>query len=300
MGELSKIAALFAVVAHSIFSRQEKHRLVQFQLEEEMHETAVSENTRDEYERLPLAQEKPPSRWVKLAFTLPGQIRASAPPWLLDEEMREDTKLSGIVLPAHLKTEEENKSREQTFRQKLAKVAESFLINKINEVQIQGINYRIDRDCAQFVRAVYWVASGGKTDLFYEAFATGSLKEGSGSGVVVVEALLRNKLRYTPRQAKLGDIIVFDNTYDKNRNQKRDDPLTHLGVVTGFTEEGTIVFVHGNASRTIKRGYINFQYPEWTVKNGRHYNSYGRLKYSWDQDEKGRLNAALVRGFGGY
>jgi hypothetical protein len=41
-----------------------------------------------------------------------------------------------------------------------------------------------------------------------------------------------------------GDIVFFDNTYDRNRDGKMNDALTHVGVVEKILDDGTIIFVH--------------------------------------------------------
>ncbi len=295
-------------------------RTVQLQLEETVQETAVSEDSDEAYERLAVRSSEKTPRVSKIQFQLPPGVRSTPPPWLLDDSMK-GAQTGGILLPDHLKGEKDKQDKEkkkddkdippdqdklkpvdaqEAFRRRLAETAEGFLANKVTSVNINGKSHRIDLDCAHFVRAVYWYASGEKTDLFYEAIATGAVEPNIRSGVRLIDTYLRSQLKYSERKPRLGDIVVFDNTWDKNNNQRRDDDLTHLGLVTGFTEDGTIIFIHGNASKTIKKGYINFKHPDWTVKNSRHYNSYGRVKYNWDMDVAGRLNAALVRGFGGF
>lgn len=277
----------------------ESLRKIEIQIIEDSAETAVSELRALDYEKLPYATEKPKVSWSKLTFSLPKKLAHPAPPWLLPKDDSPKDSHS-LIIPDELK---ENQEEIKNFRKKVAEVAESFLKENKTLVEINGKNYRIDRDCAQFVRAVYYYATEKKTDLFYEAIASGAVDKFDKkvfSGVELLYEFLHKKLNTSPRKARLGDIIVFDNTWDKNQNRKRDDPLTHVGVVTGFTEEGTIVFVHGNASRTIKKGYINFRFPHITEKDGKPYNSYGRVKYPWDKDDKGRLNSALVRVFGGY
>ena len=33
------------------------------------------------------------------------------------------------------------------------------------------------------------------------------------------------------KKARLGDLVFFDNTYDRNRNGRWDDPLSHIAIV---------------------------------------------------------------------
>jgi hypothetical protein len=58
---------------------------------------------------------------------------------------------------------------------------------------------------------------------------------------------------------KAGDLVFFNNTWDMNRNGKWDDPLTHVGMVTGVEEDGTVVYIH-HASRGVQRYRMNLKY----------------------------------------
>ena len=62
-----------------------------------------------------------------------------------------------------------------------------------------------------------------------------------------------------------GDIIFFDNSYDKNRNGHRDDPLTHVAIVETVNEEGTITMIHlGGAGLPVTRKLMNLRDPDRT------------------------------------
>ncbi len=39
-------------------------------------------------------------------------------------------------------------------------------------------------------------------------------------------------------KVRLGDLVFFDNTYDRNGDGKFDDRITHVGIVVGFDKEG--------------------------------------------------------------
>jgi hypothetical protein len=42
-----------------------------------------------------------------------------------------------------------------------------------------------------------------------------------------------------PGEYRLGDIIFWDNTWDRNGNKRfGDDPLTHAGIVISIDEDG--------------------------------------------------------------
>jgi cell wall-associated NlpC family hydrolase len=100
-------------------------------------------------------------------------------------------------------------------------------------------------DCSGFVRLVY--ASEG-VDLsrlparssivqamYVRARENGALREGS------------------PRP---GDLVFFRNTYDRNRDGRRNDGLTHVGIVEAVDEDGTVTFVHRGGSGIV-RAHLN-------------------------------------------
>lgn len=93
-----------------------------------------------------------------------------------------------------------------------------------------------------------------------------------------------------------GDLAFFDNTYDRNHNGRRDDELTHIGVVEEVDAEGTITLVH-LGSKGVVRIVMNLQSPhERTNARGEVINSY--LRASNGRDGGGVLTGELWRSFG--
>lgn len=41
-----------------------------------------------------------------------------------------------------------------------------------------------------------------------------------------------------------GDLVFFKETYDRNRDGRRNDGLTHVGIVEEVLKDGTVVFLH--------------------------------------------------------
>jgi cell wall-associated NlpC family hydrolase len=51
----------------------------------------------------------------------------------------------------------------------------------------------------------------------------------------------------TAAEIQPGDLVFFDNTFDKNQNGHSDDTLTHVAIITEFDEKsGNVSFVHYN------------------------------------------------------
>ena len=134
-------------------------------------------------------------------------------------------------------------------------------------------------DCSGMVEAAYaragWDYNGGSKDLY-------ALAESEG--------LLHRKKRPYP-----GDIVFWDNTYDRNRNGRRDDLLTHVGVVEAVLDDDTIRVVH-LGSKGVVRIAMNLHHPgERYNERGEIINSYVRA--SRDRKSGGVLAGELFRGF---
>lgn len=93
-------------------------------------------------------------------------------------------------------------------------------------VVVKGESFR--RDCSGFVAAAYagggFELGGSSKDLYERSKAAGVLHK-----------------KKTP---EIGDLAFFDNTYDRNKNGRRDDDLTHVAVVEAVADDGTIIMVH--------------------------------------------------------
>jgi peptidoglycan DL-endopeptidase CwlO len=57
-----------------------------------------------------------------------------------------------------------------------------------------------------------------------------------------------------------GDVAFFHNTYDRNRNGKRDDLWSHVAIVEAVDSDGTITLVH-KGGRGIRRTMMNLKDP---------------------------------------
>ena len=114
---------------------------------------------------------------------------------------------------------------------------------------IQGRSFT--SDCIGFVRYVYQKSG---LDL-YKAYG-----EGRGGVSSLYDGLEKFGFVYDSKTALPGDLIFFDNTYDVNRNGKWDDPLSHIGIVTGYGKHGTIEYIHFG-SGFVNSDNINLYYP---------------------------------------
>lgn len=193
-----------------------------------------------------------------------------------------------------------DKNMEKGIGKKAAQTALDFYNKQTQTLVIKGKSLRIASDCSNFVRAVFWQASNGKLDLFEAARSSGAVS-GSANGTTLISKFFEKNYRFGKKKFQVGDVVVFDNTYDKNKNQKRDDPYTHIAVVVKIDSDGTITFVHGNYGGKIKKGFINTQYKEYK-KGNKLINTFLRKRYEWEKNLPSSANTAatLLRGFGGF
>jgi hypothetical protein len=100
-------------------------------------------------------------------------------------------------------------------------------------------------DCTGFVEGVYARA--------------GVSFRGSGvagdNGVTAIYRYARDHGRvFTRGKPKPGDLVFFRETYDQNRDGRRNDGLTHVGLVDEVASDGTVVVIH-----RVKRGVVRYR-----------------------------------------
>ena len=141
---------------------------------------------------------------------------------------------------------------------------------------------RVRHDCIGMVAAAYTLSGMTIThsisDLYHQAETSGQAHQ-----------------RQRPM---LGDIVFFDNSYDKNQNGVRDDPLTHVAIVERIDANGTITMIHlGGKSKPVARTMMNLYHPDQKRDaDGNVLNS--TLRSVHGRDGGPELTAQLFRGFG--
>ena len=66
----------------------------------------------------------------------------------------------------------------------------------------------------------------------------------------------------TRDEPRPGDLLFWDNTFDRSRNGRWGDQLTHVAIVVGVDEHGTISFLHHNYRRGIVVETMNLRHPD--------------------------------------
>ena len=111
------------------------------------------------------------------------------------------------------------------------------------QVKVAGRAY--PADCTGLVDAVY-------------AEAGVSLRSASKSGDNGVTALYRYAQThgrvYSRGKPVPGDLVFFRETYDRNRDGRTNDGLTHVGIVDQVDADGTVTVIH-----RVNRGVVSYR-----------------------------------------
>ncbi len=110
-------------------------------------------------------------------------------------------------------------------------------------------------DCAGFVEAVY-EAEG----VPLRALMRGAAPDEPAGVVAAYLAIREYGVAFGGGEwPSPGDLVFWHDTYDRNRNGKTDDRLTHVGVVE-YVVDGTVVFMH-RGTKAVARGAMTLSRP---------------------------------------
>lgn len=185
-------------------------------------------------------------------------------------------------------TKESIEGERQTVREAL--VASALSVIGVDELVVDGKRFRMD--CTGVVQGIYY---GAGIDLYTP------LRSYQGDGVVRLYSFMDdNGLLADESNPKPGDLVFWDNTYDKSRSGKVDDPLTHVGMIVSVSDNGDIQYIHHNYARGIVLEHMNLNEPSLysRVEDGETVivNSFMRARSAPDYDK--RLAGELVNSLG--
>jgi hypothetical protein len=149
--------------------------------------------------------------------------------------------------------------------------------------------HHVPSECSGFVRALF-LSSG--IDLFAAA------REGD-TGVRAIARYVQRHGRWergaVPRP---GDIAFFDNSYDRDRDGRLDDALTHVGVVVDIEGDGTAVIAHATNHGIVREPMNLRRRHETTDGSGKRINAALRRRSPRDSPRTPHLLGELFAGFG--
>jgi hypothetical protein len=149
-------------------------------------------------------------------------------------------------------------------------------------------------DCIGTVSAAWWGAG-------YDLQRDFAKYEGNGVGRLYLSMKDWGVL-HELRAPKPGDVIFWENTYDRNENGKLDDDgLTHAGLVIEVEADGTVHYLHESYSRGVVIAYFNLLHPtEPKSPDGKIWNSpmYLGSNYGKADNPPHWLSGDLWSGFG--
>ena len=144
-------------------------------------------------------------------------------------------------------------------------------------------------DCSTFVRSAY---SAAGVDLYSDASPR-------DNGVQAIRRYVRHHGRlHRRRHPAPGDVVFFDNSYDRNRNRLLDDRLTHVGIVEEVRPDGTALVLH-STNHGVVREPMNLRRPHVSRgAGGEPINAVLRRRTPHDSPGTPRFMSELFAGFG--
>ena len=131
--------------------------------------------------------------------------------------------------------------------------------------------HRYNNDCTGAILAIYAMAGIRLVDLFPRY---------SGGGVQRLHDIAADHdLLYHSESPEPGDLIFWDNTYDRAGDRRWNDELTHVGLVLNVDRNGRIEFIHYDYQQGIVSAWMNLRDAETHIgRNGIVVNSPMRMR----------------------
>jgi hypothetical protein len=144
-------------------------------------------------------------------------------------------------------------------------------------------------DCSGYLHALFKRAG---VDLLSEA------RPGDNGVRAIVRWMQRHGRLFRAQVAAPGDLVFFDNSYDRNGDRRLNDPYTHAGLVEQALPDGTLVIVHATNHGIVREPMNLFRPREATDPAGRAINAPLRRKRASDGPQTPHLMSELFAGFG--
>jgi hypothetical protein len=135
-------------------------------------------------------------------------------------------------------------TEEEEDRSRIAAYAESLL----GQMRLEQLGRGFRSDCSGYIVGVF-------RSLGYRVVIENSPYDSSVSQAIF-DTLQRRRLVYTDRRPHIGDIAFFKGTTEKRRYR-----ISHIGIVTGVEEDGTVKIVHYTSSGGVQTLKMNLRTP---------------------------------------
>nr|WP_240672557.1 CHAP domain-containing protein [Corallococcus coralloides] len=132
-----------------------------------------------------------------------------------------------------------------------SKLARGIVARAAQLVGARRLDRSVPNDCSGLVRLAYLQAG---IDLVAHGFLAG---ENAVTGIFRRAQAANAVHRLNPRP---GDLAFFKETYDRNRDGKRNDGMTHIAVVESVAPDGTVTFIH-RGGKGVARSRMNLARP---------------------------------------
>ncbi len=123
---------------------------------------------------------------------------------------------------------------------------------------------RVARAAVGFIGAKKLVVRGEKQRYDCSGFVCAAHKKAGhplrGNTRSLQELAREERVFHRRKRPVPGDVAFFHNTYDRNRNGKRDDLWSHIAIVETVDADGTITMVH-KGGKGVTRITMNLKRP---------------------------------------
>lgn len=175
----------------------------------------------------------------------------------------------------------------QNIQTKAAQKSKSLIGYKAKKIKVN--NKFFNYDCSGLVAAAYYPFGIDLID---------SVKSLPDRNITIrlykkfYKKIIKNK-SHIPN---IGDLIFFQNTYDRNKNNQWDDGITHIGIVTKVDSDKTIHFVH-LIRKGIMEHRMNLNLPKKYIHKNKKVNDFLRRRPKSDNRRWRYLASNFFAGF---
>lgn len=144
-----------------------------------------------------------------------------------------------------LKIDAHSPKQKKAIRAKIVQTARNLLGYKGKSINIK--DKRFLYDCSGFVFACYYNAGLNLNKIIKDEYRS------KDKALSLYKSARTVSWKNHQRRPKPGDLVFFDNTYDRNKNKRWDDRITHVGLVEKVFPDGRIVWIH-----LVRKGIVRY------------------------------------------